>query len=201
MTPMLWTMIALTALTTTACGGYDESGDPLDDQEVAETEQAATNISDCATGETANAVENISTWGTSDSYKREGFLIDFGCPSSRDTTYVEVPVMSSQVYKYHFVVTPSGPNWSANTQAKCENLGFATRVQRQLSDGTWESLKYVESHGVWVAVAGACAKPAQFSWDRVNNHETSRYRVRTWAIGNNDLHADVTISTANFGPP
>ena len=204
MTRNLWTIFALTALTTTACGGaYDESGEPLDDTdvEVAEAEQAATNISDCATGDTANAVENISTWGTSDSYKRYGHTIDFGCPNSRDTTYVEVPVSSSLTYKYHFVVTPSGANWAASTKAQCENLGFATRVQRRNSDGSWESIKYVENYGVWFAIANQCIKPAQFSWDRTNSGETSKYRVRTWAIGNNNNHADVTITTANFGPP
>jgi hypothetical protein len=202
MTPKLWTMIALTALTTTACGGtYDENDASLDDEDVAETEQAATHVNDCATGETPNAQLNISSWGTSDSYKRWGHTIDFGCPNSRDTTYVELPVISNQVYEYHFVVTPSGSNWTANTKAKCEGLRFATRVQRKLSNGSWESIKYVESHGIWVAVAGSCLKPQQFSWDYVNDDATGRLRVRTFAEDINGLHADVTTTVANFGPP
>lgn len=200
----LWTLVALTALTTTACGGaYDENGEPLDDEDVetGEVEQAATNISNCATGSTANAQLNITSWGTSDSYARYADYPNSICgSSSHDTTYVDVPVSSNYVYEYHFVVTPSGPNWSVSTAAQCANLGFATRVQRQLSNGDWESIKYVESYGVWLPGYG-CIKPPQFSWDRVNNGETGKYRVRTWAKGKTGAHVDVTVVAANFGPP
>jgi hypothetical protein len=195
-------MLTALSLAASACGGaYDEGSDEvLDEDAIAESEQALTNVNHCVTdSSTPNAVSHISSWGSSESYTRLWQYIDTICPESRDTTSVQFNVMDGITYEYRFVVTPAW--WTPTNPVDCANLTMASRVQRHASSGAWETIKYEEESGVWNWYTAKCIKP-QFQFERINSGETEAYRVRAWALQWDGVsHASVTILGANSGPP